>query len=276
MDGVRSVVPFKGKLNSTGSLILLLKTIQFKNMTTCHIYEAGITFTVEESRSMKAVIFLKKPMFEYFIRQDIDIPQFSIGLPNLIDCLHLISPLAQTGSVPLDSSCEIRYEEGQLELANPDRERGRLVRAKLNTLESEDEDLGLNLTQEGQSQKMVMKSEWFITALNDLDDTCQTITFTFSPMDPSFKMSAVGEDNIVEMDYPENSEPFISFVCDREVTNSYSYSNIMLCKKALDHSSEVSFEVSPNGVLCLLFQIEEKNELLHVSFTIMPSETITI
>jgi hypothetical protein len=86
-------------------------------MTTCHIYEAGITFTVEEPRTMKAVIFLKKPMFEYFQREDVDIPQFTVGLQKLIDCLHLISPIVQTGSVPVDSSCEIKYEEGQLELA---------------------------------------------------------------------------------------------------------------------------------------------------------------
>jgi hypothetical protein len=42
-------------------------------------------------------------------------------------------------------------------LRNPDRERGRLLRSKLSTLEPEEEDFSLNFTQEGQTQKMVMK-----------------------------------------------------------------------------------------------------------------------
>ncbi|CAO3681857.1 unnamed protein product [Rhizopus stolonifer] len=121
------------------------------------------------------------------------------------------------------------------------------------------------------TQKMISKSDWLSDFLGGLDKSCESIAFSFSPHGTPFTFSAIGPGISSETSYPEHSEPFINFECDRDLSFSYLYSHIILCKKALEHAVEVSIEMSLNGSLCMLFQIESSQGVHDfVEFTFVP------
>lgn len=84
---------------------------------TVNIYDEGITFTAEETRSAKAVAYLKRHLFQSYRKQMSagEIEPFGVGLSTLVDSLSMLS--LGGGSVTADT-CRIRYagEGAPLEL----------------------------------------------------------------------------------------------------------------------------------------------------------------
>jgi len=54
--------------------------------------------------------------------------------------------------------------------------------------------------------------------MNDLDSGYNKVSLTMSPNDPPFRVVAEGTDLLTEADCPQDSEPFINFVCNQELT----------------------------------------------------------
>lgn len=63
-----------------------------------------------------------------------------------------------------------------------------------------------------------MQPVWFKDLMNDLDSRYDKIKITISPNGTPFSVVAEGADLLSESDYPQDSEPFISFTCDQELT----------------------------------------------------------
>ncbi|KAG1052867.1 hypothetical protein G6F46_004479 [Rhizopus delemar] len=213
-------------------------------------------------------------MFQVYRKQsDTDIPMFGLPLNALIDCFGLMLPHTNV-SKALTETCDIRYNGlgSYLSLKRYDKDHGQTISCNLTPIEPEEEEVDALTGTDIHIQKMILKSDWLISVIGELDKTCESIAFTFSPNDPSFTLRAIGTTGTSETSYPENSDPFISFECDRELTFSYLYSHIIMCKKALEHSVEVSVEMSLNGLLCMLFQIEGSNDTKDfVEFTFLPT-----
>ncbi|KAI8985938.1 Rad1/Rec1/Rad17 [Pilobolus umbonatus] len=266
---------FKGEIHNIKPLISLLKAIQIKKLASCSIFAEGLTFTVEESRCVKAVAYVKKHLFTKYYK-DPTTENFIFGIPlnTLIDCLGIISPFTNNRG-NTDDLCEMNYDGpgSRFRIAFENKEISQLLQFNLDTVQPDEENTDLSITDEvGTTQKMIIKSSWLKSALNDLDKSCQTISMTFSPNDPSFRITGEGADVICELTYPENSEPFVSFQCNEEATFSYAYSHIMLCRRALDNSFEVSLEVASNGILCMLFQMEGQDDINNfVEYTFLTS-----
>ncbi|KAG2224993.1 hypothetical protein INT45_000114 [Circinella minor] len=262
---------FSGEVNSLRTVLNLLKSIHIKNIATCNIYDEGITFTVVETHRVKAIAYIRRHMFEIYRKQQgQEVPTFGIGLNTLIDSLSLLGP----ASTPAADTCKIQYPSTgtHLVISRDDRENDVSTHCRLVTLEPDSENLELSLNDEPNlSQRAIMKSSWLKEAMSDLDKSCEKINMTFSPTDPCFSLTGEGNNGTFEMEYPEHSESFISFHCNEEATYSYHFSHIVYCNKALDQSDEVSLRVSRDGVLSMLFRIQES----HVEFTMLPYDSST-
>ncbi|KAI8144695.1 Rad1/Rec1/Rad17 [Fennellomyces sp. T-0311] len=257
---------FVGEVRSIRTVLNLLKAIHIKNIATCTIYDEGITFTVVETHRIKAIAYIRRHMFEAY-RKHQDMPTFSVGLNTLVDSLSLLG----SGSSTADS-CKFRYstDGSHFEIIRDDRENDVSMHCRLVTLDPDSENLDLSLSDDRNlGQRAIMKSSWLKEALSDLDKSCERITMKFSPTDPCFSLSGEGNNGAFEMEYPEHSESFISFQCNERAEFSYHFSHINYCNKALDQSDEVSLRVSRDGVLSMLFRIDES----HVEFTMLPYDS---
>ncbi|KAI8375995.1 repair protein Rad1/Rec1/Rad17-domain-containing protein [Radiomyces spectabilis] len=246
-------VLFHGEIRNTFALINLLKALPLKNIATCNFLNEGFTVSVEESHCVKAIAYFKRHMFlKYERKADVDIPPFGVKIATLFDILNLVTPRNNDDTVP----CVMEYNGpgSYLELSE-----------ELSATEAL-----------ASSHRATMKSSWLRDALSDSDRSGEFITMSFSPHDPCFCLAGEGTNGSWKMEYPENSESFINFRCDSEITFSYRYTHIMYCSKAMDLSNDVSLAVSQNGILCMLFKLESSSHQdTYVEFTVLPSETIT-
>ncbi|KAI9277763.1 repair protein Rad1/Rec1/Rad17-domain-containing protein [Sporodiniella umbellata] len=262
---------FSARIKSVKSILTLVKSIHFKNTATCYIYDEGLTLTVEESRCVKAIAYLKSHLFQDYFKQREEIAMFGLPMNALIDCLGLMLP--QESRSP---DCELSYHGpgSPLRLERQDKEAKQSFHCQLYPSQPETESLDSLMTPTDLPvQKMISKADWFRDFLDDLDKSCERIAFGFHPHN-HFTFSASGKGIHYETSYPEHSEPFILFQCDQALSFSYLYSHIILCKKALEHATEVSIEMSSHGSLCILFQIEgHLNTKDFIEFTFIPLAT---
>lgn len=74
------------------------------------IYDEGVKVTVEEPNCSRATAYLKRDLFERYIkRTDETIPPFGIQLGTLMDFLGLLSETGSTGAAA--DTCSWKYEE---------------------------------------------------------------------------------------------------------------------------------------------------------------------
>ncbi|ORZ18440.1 Rad1/Rec1/Rad17 [Absidia repens] len=261
---------FSATLNTIKLLTGMIKAIQFRSTATCSIHEEGLTFTVTESQSIKAIAYAKRSMFERYRRGTDIVPDFDIHLGAFVDCLGILCPAAA-----LDE-CQIQYEGvgSPLILTRTDSEKQLTNTCKIQTLEPEPDIQSLSMYDSDTEQTVIMKASWLQDALGDLDSTCDRVSIVFSEQDPCFQLFGTGTNGTSSItEYHEDyAEPFISFDCSREGTYKYLYSHISRCTKALDQASDVSLKISKEGVLHLLFKMgsNANDDAAYVEFTIIP------
>ncbi|KAF7726825.1 ssDNA endodeoxyribonuclease [Apophysomyces ossiformis] len=94
---------FTGEITNVKTLIGLLKAIQFGTSTTCNIYDEGLTFTVQTSYRLKAVIYIKKNTFATFWKlNEVEITPFALDLKSLVNCLSW-------GGTAAANTCKLHY-----------------------------------------------------------------------------------------------------------------------------------------------------------------------
>ncbi|KAI8078163.1 Rad1/Rec1/Rad17, partial [Gilbertella persicaria] len=238
-----------------------MRAINIKNTVVCFIHEQGMMLSVEDSRSVKAMAYLKLHLFHEFRLKEADVSLFALPIDSFINCLQVTVPQSSDNEFAVranDDYCEISYDGtgSYLSLRRHISNKANLpqtIHCELIPYEPDEEspELQIGDSTEEVPQRMIIKSDWFSELMNDLDSRYNKITLTISPHNTAFQVIAEGSDLLTESDYPEDSEPFISFTCTKELSFSYLYSHLVQCKKALDISYEVSIEMFDSGALRL-------------------------
>ncbi|WVQ78448.1 hypothetical protein IAT38_000534 [Cryptococcus sp. DSM 104549] len=151
---------------------------------------------------------------------------------------------------------------------------------------------------------IIMKSEWFRDALQDLPTSCSRITLIATPPRSGspggaragngdmasqhaqrrprevgqFSIHAEGDFGSVELDYPNDREVMETFQCQVEegVTFSYHAAHINHLTRALQNSVKTSIQIDWEGVLCVQMLVQDGKDIgSHnglVEFSLQPLE----
>ncbi|KAI9310724.1 repair protein Rad1/Rec1/Rad17-domain-containing protein [Dichotomocladium elegans] len=233
---------FDAEIISIRSLQQVLRAMSLKNVATWQILDEGLSITIDNNQSIEP---------------------FGVSIANLIDCLGALTP---TMGESVDS-CRIRYVQagGSLELVRKDNYHEVLCR--MVTLEPDAEDTFLSVNRDI-VLRAIMRASALDDALSDIDKSCERMTLRFSPQDPRFYIKGENDKGVCEIEYSEASDAFITFQCEQLVKHSYHFGHFMHCKKALEQSDEVSIRISADGMLCMLFRIQNASRESFVEFTV--------
>ncbi|KAF1797320.1 Rad1/Rec1/Rad17 [Mucor lusitanicus] len=260
-------VLFYAVIKNVKHVLKLIKALEIKNVVSLYIHDEGFILTVEDQRAVKAMAYFKLHLFQIFnLKEGAHVPALGLPVDVLSNGLRIMLPSSEVANVLQGANdyCEMIYDGTGSHVTlrrlirEPNSQQHQTMKCELIPFEPEEESTQLQFEESSneESQRMIMKSVWFKDLMNDLDSGYNKVSFTMSPNDPPFRVVAEGTDLLTEADCPQDSEPFINFVCNRELTFSYLYAHIVQCKRALDLSNEVSLEMYSNGALRLFFQIE--------------------
>ncbi|ORX42789.1 hypothetical protein DM01DRAFT_149029 [Hesseltinella vesiculosa] len=264
------VEAFSGTVKSVKLLIGLVKSIQFKQNATVHFHEEGMTLTVMIHHLMKAVVFVKRLVFEQYRRQADDIAPFDINLPTFLECLTMMGP-----TVGLMDTCRIAYQGPgyPLRLMREDREAHLSIQCNITPLESDPEGIELMVNDLDTVQRVIIKAQWLQDAFGDLDSECNRVNMVFSTSDPCLILYGDGANGVTSnTEYQAGSEAFVGFECHEPGTYSYQYTHINSCLKALEQASEVSLRINTEGVLCILIRLRGTDDA-YLEYTILPCQS---
>ncbi|CAO0795025.1 unnamed protein product [Mucor circinelloides] len=280
-------VLFYGVIKNVKHVLKLIKALEIKNVVSLYIHDEGFILTVEDQRAVKAMAYFKLHLFHIFnLREGVNVPALGLPVDVLSNGLRIMLPASEIANVLQGANdyCEVLYDGTgsyftlRRLIREPNSQQHQTMKCELVPFEPEEESTQLQFEESTteESQRMIMKSVWFKDLMNDLDSGYNKVSLTMSPNDPPFRVVAEGTDLLTEADCPQDSEPFINFVCNQELTFSYLYTHIVQCKRALDLSNEVSLEMYNNGALRLFFQIEGPlGKLDTIQFNFLPSTNIT-
>ncbi|KAL0092045.1 Rad1/Rec1/Rad17 [Phycomyces blakesleeanus] len=264
---------FSGDVISIKLVVNLLKAIQITKDATCHVVEEGLMFSAGDNSRVVAVAYVKKNMFENYRRSNTVFVPFAIDLAALVNCLSIVS--LATGV--LSDTCSLFYDGngGPFEIMREDINAHVVTKCKVNTYDIDGNNATIEMRDDFmESFQVIMKASALVNVFYEIDSTCERVTMSFSPVDNSFRLTGKGTKGSWEMKYHHDSGSFISFKCEEEISFSYHYSYIMACTKALIHATRVHLRFTPNGILCMLLQIEAPKQEGYVEFTVLPSESI--
>ncbi|GAN03952.1 cell cycle checkpoint protein RAD1 [Mucor ambiguus] len=279
---IDDTVLFYAVIKNVKHVLKLIKALEFKNVVSLYIHDEGFILTVEDQRAVKAMAYFKLHLFQIFnLREGVNVPALGLPVDVLSNGLRIMLPASEATNVLQGANdyCEVIYDgTGSRLIRESNSLQRQTMKCELIPFEPDEESTQLQFEESSneESQRMIMKSVWFKDLMNDLDSGYNKVSLTMSPNDPPFRVVAEGTDLLTEADCPQDSEPFINFVCNRELTFSYLYAHIVQCKRALDLSNEVSLEMYSNGALRLFFQIEGPlGKLDTIQFNFLPSTNIT-
>ncbi|KAG0168070.1 ssDNA endodeoxyribonuclease [Apophysomyces sp. BC1015] len=268
---------FSGEFTNVKALMALLKAIQFGSNTTCNVYDEGLTFTVQTSFKLKAVVYVKKHMFATYRKlAETEVAPFALDLKTLVNCL------AWGGAVGTNT-CKFHYTGPgyQLELLREDRTLHATTHCWLKTLEPDTDYEGPDVNGDpGSDQRVYMRSSGLKDAFDELDPSCKEITITLSPENPCFQLIGDGQRQNAQIRYLKESDAIISLQCRQNISFTYEYEKLLQCFKTLELSDQMSLRLTPEGYLHLMFHIpdsmdKESDKVMYVDFYIASSETST-
>ncbi|CAO3692728.1 unnamed protein product [Umbelopsis ramanniana] len=264
---------FAAELGSVRILLNILKAIRINEYMTVEMDSEVLTFVSQDTHHIKATAYMQRQHFSQYRFTSSDCTRFTVNSDALIACLGIIASRQNDG-------CTMKYvsEGAAFEIRGVNNEA--MEKCRLRTLEPEEEFIGLNLGDEvSWLQYTVMKTDWLRDALRHLDPTCgstcecESVTFHISPDAEFIRLSANAELDAWNMEYSVRSETLLEFDALTEVNFSYRYSDLALCKKALEMSENVSLRTDPSGYLGLLFPVEISLTTTYIEFVIAPLDT---
>lgn len=134
-------------------------------------------------------------------------------------------------------------------------ENGVVTTCSLTTYEP-DELAELELEMTPMPDKIIMRSEWLSDAMSELDSHGgEVLSIRQSPNRPWFRLGVKGMLGSAQMDYPNDRSVLETFNCRADVKNSYKFSMIRTCLKAMSASEKVSIRTDEMGTLAIQFMI---------------------
>lgn len=179
-----------------------------------------------------------------------------------MELLSIYNPSSQQNA--FSSSTNVLRMGGTLRLTYKDygssldlvlEENGVVTTCALTTYEPEDL-AELELEMNPMPDKIIMRSEWLSDAMSELDSHGgDVLSIRQSPQRPWFRLSVKGILGSAQMDYPNDRSVLETFNCRADVKNSYKFSMIRTCLKAMSASEKVSIRTDELGTLAMQFMI---------------------
>lgn len=180
-----------------------------------------------------------------------------------MELLSIYNPSSQQTAFGLQSNNVLRmggtlrltYKEYGSPLTLIIEENGVVTTCSLTTYEPDDL-AELELEIEPIPDKIIMRSEWLSDALSELESHGgDVLSIRQSPARPWFRLSVKGLLGSAQMDYPNDRSVLETFNCRADVKNSYKFSMIKTCFKAMAASEKVSIRTDEIGTLAIQFMI---------------------
>ncbi|KAI8330959.1 repair protein Rad1/Rec1/Rad17-domain-containing protein [Choanephora cucurbitarum] len=106
-------VQFYGVIKNARHIVRLMKAINIKNTVVCFIHGEGVMLTVEDSRSVKVLAYLRIHLFHEFRLNGTDIAPFALPIDSFTNCLQATVPQRSDSEFAVkanDDYCEIKYD----------------------------------------------------------------------------------------------------------------------------------------------------------------------
>ncbi|KAI7870569.1 Rad1/Rec1/Rad17 [Spinellus fusiger] len=270
--GSTQATEFIGDIISVKTVISLLKSILITKEAICNITDEGLMFTAEHPSGVRTVAYIKKRMFSRFEKQDLIFDPFAIQTHVLIESLGILGPAVTAAA----DTCRLVYNstDGYLEIILKDEEVDMTTTCQVTTFGVDEISPVFNsVTEPKKTCQIIMKSQALLNVLCQVHDSCDYVTFTFSPEDESFILSGRDNKDAWRVTFASKSKSFVTFRCTEEVEFSYSYHCIAACIIALRQSSELSLEMTEGGALIMLIKVENKHHKGYIELVALSSYT---
>ncbi|CAO3629357.1 unnamed protein product [Mucor fragilis] len=222
-------VLFYAVIKNVKHVLKMIKALEIKNVISLYIHDEGFILTVEDQRAVKAIAYFKLHLFQIFnLRDGANVSALGLPIDVLSNGLRIMLPASEMANILQGANdyCEVMYDgigsyiTLRRLIREPNSQQHQTMKCELIPFEPDEESTQLQFEESSgeESQRMIMKSVWFKDLMNDLDSGYNKVSLTMSPNDPPFRVVAEGTDLLTEADCPQDSEPFINFVCNRELT----------------------------------------------------------
>jgi cell cycle checkpoint protein len=275
---------FVATSTSARQLFLLLRCIAFGDKVQMQITPDGLSFSVEESSVMEAMIFLNKSLFSSFTVQETStqITPFSLSLTALLEALQMfgISELTKstnafwpstpdafsTHTLGLAGLCRISYDCP----GNPFSiilEEARIT-TKCELMTYEPSTLAeIPFARDELSLKAILGASYLHDVIVEMS-TSSSDQLVITADEQGLSLSSPNSHGAISFQFSCNDSTILETykVSEDTFRQSYNFSHIASTKKALSSATKVSIRADNQGVLSLQFMIENIDGAAGVSF----------
>jgi len=248
---------FIGKLDTSKSLLKLLKAVNVKDRANFFISPDGIKVTVEDSRSMQITALMQAHFFEEFVlregrgdEENSSELAFSIKLNILISCLDMYGE----NDFPQVKICYKGFGNPlQLFVST----QGEMIDCAIKTMEVED-CMNFNFADSSVINKFILDSDMFKEVVAYLDPNCESVRLEIKK--DQFRFSTTSTFGDSEAKVTSNSRMMEKYMYNAPASNNYKYSFLKLGLKPLAISDKVSLQVDSRDFICIQHKIHPDGE----------------
>eukprot|EP00898_Chlorokybus_atmophyticus_P007186 jgi/Chlat1/7469/Chrsp6S07502 len=189
------------RTDGVGGMVDALASIKWKKLqdATLHLAEHGIMVSTDDARALQARAYFRKDIFRDYVWTGTSRVKVAIGLATLVDCLSTFAR-ASSASTPLKT---LTLENAIMDYAIAD---------------GPDDPPPVSFA---------VKSTALRDAIDDLEWPGSSITMTVRPHPPSVAFCGQGHGELqIDFNYTSDSDLFIAFNCNREVSYTYKYKHL--------------------------------------------------
>lgn len=238
---------FSCKADSTDLLATVLNTLLWDKdqVVLVDVSSAGLRFTVQKNKTMKAKAYLKSSCFQAFELSDPEQDlRFTLSLSVFLHCLQVFG---------VSSHMQMSFDQSGSAVSLILEDDGVITECEIRTLEDVD-SADFNFRGSPIAARTVIKSTFLKECFSELDvPGADGISIHMMPRAPFLSMSVKGDNTSVEVDFPsdQSSEVFTEFECRTLASNTYSLSMIRPCIKALAKAENTNLRMNEDGMLSM-------------------------
>ena len=211
------------------------------------------------TKSTQARLNLQADLFDNFIC-DADSVHLSINLSTLLECLQLFGGSETTAVTMTYSSADAMF---RLSLEDS----GILTTcdiASMFTGEDQLEELQGGLfslfSESSEESAMVIQSDPLKDAMQELMEVSGAGSVRLETNAAGLRISTMGSgENTCEIEFPKDSNVFVSFASSANVVWTYPLPSIQLGMKALGVAKETFIRINQDGIMCVQHQVENRS-----------------